>query len=575
MGTGKPSRYATAKKKLTQRITLLNKAIPELKKNHDKEKKAFEKELEHLRKIAQVISPADGYGNPAEYDVEEQYNRIGERLDDSRVDYEEDLKKLETKLAQAQEQLQKVQYALETDTEVQDAEKLELTLVEEDFDFRKKKAIPTTTNDQESFVKVFRHHGGTRRTAQLFTKEKTLPQSIDISEINLDDVGQEALAEALKKNQTIVELILKPREISREGTKAIAKALKLNKTLTRLKVNGDRIHDEGRSALAELLKVTKAITKFTLEYCKSQGKGIEALIEAFKFNKTVTNLCLKENLFSSKETSGLAEVLKTNQTIANFTISGGKAPGITNIIESLEVNQSVRKLRIRYTEMACEGAKTLARALRVNQTITTVDLTGNEIGDEGIEELSEALKVNRSVTSLVLTYNQIDCSIEALAAVFTVNQTLADLEIRENKAQSFNVEPLAEALKTNRTIKRLVLAGNRQIGKEGVKSLLEMLKVNKTITHFDFSQSLLGDEGAQTLAEAISVNQTVTNLNVERTEIGTEGAKLLAEAFKINRTIIELSLASNFFDEEGANVLTEAIKANQTITTPLEEILSY
>ena len=77
-----------------------------------------------------------------------------------------------------------------------------------------------------------------------------------------------ALAEALKTNTTLTDIILDNNKIGDEGAKAIAEALKTNTTLINLKLSTNIIGDEGANALAEALK-TNTTTKLNLDNNRS------------------------------------------------------------------------------------------------------------------------------------------------------------------------------------------------------------------------------------------------------------------------------------------------------------------
>ncbi|KAL0248995.1 hypothetical protein GEMRC1_004229 [Eukaryota sp. GEM-RC1] len=120
-----------------------------------------------------------------------------------------------------------------------------------------------------------------------------------------------------------------------------------------------------------------------------------------------------------------------------------------------------------------------------------------------------------------------------LIELLKVNSTITSINLRINHIRDFGARALAEALKVNVTIRSVDLRFN-SIGAEGARALSEALKVNTTITSFNLGNNLIGDEGACALAEALQVNTTVTDVNLYGNSIGAEGAKALAEALKNN-----------------------------------------
>ena len=60
-------------------------------------------------------------------------------------------------------------------------------------------------------------------------------------------------------------------------------------------------------------------------------------------------------------------------------------------------------------------------------------------------------------------------------------------------------------------------------------SIAEAVKVNKTLTYFDFSRNDISDAGTASIAEAIKVNKTLTNLNLSDNGISEVGATSIAK----------------------------------------------
>ncbi|CAF1357085.1 unnamed protein product, partial [Didymodactylos carnosus] len=84
--------------------------------------------------------------------------------------------------------------------------------------------------------------------------DRTAQNTSEIITIIVVNGGGEALAKALKVNNTLTRLVLRNNQISDRGAEALAEALKVNNTLTRLVLGSNRIFDRGGEALAEALK---------------------------------------------------------------------------------------------------------------------------------------------------------------------------------------------------------------------------------------------------------------------------------------------------------------------------------
>ncbi|KAK3819060.1 MAG: hypothetical protein J3R72DRAFT_529307 [Linnemannia gamsii] len=195
------------------------------------------------------------------------------------------------------------------------------------------------------------------------------------------------------------------------------------------------------------------------------------------------------------------------------------------------------------------------------------ELVAGSFGASELEPLAEALKTNSTLTTLNLRGNSIGHNgAKALAEALKTNSTLTTLDLWNNSIGSDGAKALAEALKTNSTLTTLNLNRN-SIGGDGAKALAEALKTNSTLTTLNLEYNKIGDDGAKALAEALKTNSTLTILSLEYNKIGDDGAKALAEALKTNSTLTTLDLRGNSIGSDGAKALAEALKTNSTLTT--------
>ncbi|KAL0239689.1 hypothetical protein GEMRC1_009797 [Eukaryota sp. GEM-RC1] len=125
---------------------------------------------------------------------------------------------------------------------------------------------------------------------------------------------------------------------------------------------------------------------------------------------------------------------------------------------------------------------------------------------------------------------------------------------------------LIELLKVDTTITSVDLGGS-DVGDDGARALAEALKVNTTVTNVDLFVCYIGADGARALADALKVNTTVTSLCLGENDIVDEGAVALAESLKVNTTVISIDLNQNCIEDEGARALAELLTVNTTLTS--------
>ncbi|KAL9964242.1 hypothetical protein ACROYT_G027855 [Oculina patagonica] len=179
--------------------------------------------------------------------------------------------------------------------------------------------------------------------------------------------------------------------------------------------------------------------------------------------------------------------------------------------------------------------------------------------------LAEAIKVNTTLKKLILLGNIGDAGAASLADAIKVSTTLTSLYLDSNNITDTGAASLADAIKVNTTLASLSLKSTN-IADAGAASLADAIKVNTALTMLSLSSNNIADAGAASLADAIKVNTTLTMLSLSSNNIADAGAASLAEAMKVNTTLALLSLSSNNIADAGAASLADAIKVNTTLT---------
>ena len=403
--------------------------------------------------------------------------------------------------------------------------------------------------------------------AQIFGSDLEL-QNARVKNITLGKVHIAFLAEAMKVNTTLTELVLSNNDIGAAGAASLAQAMKCNTTLTQLGLVRNRIGAAGAVSLAEAIKVNTTLTQLGLSDNNIGAAGVASLAEAMKVNTTLTQLRLGRNSIGAAGAASLAEAIKVNTTLIQLGLGRTNigAAGTASLAEAMKVNTTLTQLDLRENIIGTVGAASLAEAMKVNTTLTQLDLTENIIGTAGAASLAEALKVNTTLTQLGLGIDNIgDAGAASLAEVMKVNTALTQLNLRSNNIGATGAASLAQAMKVNATLTQLVL-WDSNISDAGAASLAEAMKVNTTLTQLDLWDSNISGAGAASLAEAMNVNAAMTQLDLRVNKIGDAGAASLAKATKVNTTLTQLDVSHNTIGASGAASLAEALKVNTALT---------
>ena len=119
-------------------------------------------------------------------------------------------------------------------------------------------------------------------------------------------------------------------------------------------------------------------------------------------------------------------------------------------------------------------------------------------------------------------------------------RTITRISIYSTKVTKDNI--ISSQLSNNTTIKTLVIADG-SINDDGVITLVQSLKYNKSITTLHlYNNPDITSASAQSLAELLLHNNTLVGLSLEGTNIDTNGVLVLVETLKTNKRLRTLYL---------------------------------
>ena len=114
------------------------------------------------------------------------------------------------------------------------------------------------------------------------------------------------------------------------------------------------------------------------------------------------------------------------------------------------------------------------------------------------------------------------------------------ISILSTKVTKDNI--ISSQLSNNTTLKTLWITGG-SINDDGVITLVQSLKYNKSITHlYLINNPDITSASAQSLAELLLHNNTLEDLSLDGTNIDTNGVLVLVETLKTNKGLRGLYL---------------------------------
>ena len=210
-----------------------------------------------------------------------------------------------------------------------------------------------------------------------------------------------------------------------------------------------------------------------------------------------------------------------------------------------------------------EGASNIVKVLNGTNILSTLQLDGNPLGDNGLQIIFDALKQNTTVSSLsIYGCGMTDIGMASLADVVHTNNALEKLDISSNEIDEEGASHIAEVLNST-SILYLWLHEN-PIGNNGLQTIFNALKRNKTLRNINIACCGLTDAGVASLADALYINNTLQELYIYGHQALTEnGLTCLVEAVSRHSGLERLGLPYHLGkDRVRKTIINEARKRN-------------
>jgi len=209
--------------------------------------------------------------------------------------------------------------------------------------------------------------------------------------------------------------------------------------------------------------------------------------------------------------------------------------------EALSINMNIRTLDLSHNRIGNKGCGLLCDGLLINTSLTHLDMSNNEFGDAGVVYISDLLMSNISLAHLNLSRNSISTDgILALSKALQSNTTLIHLNLSYSNVNEAAAEHLSTGLKNNKTLLTLGIA-NCNITSAGMDSLCYGCLVNKSLKELDLRGNLFDKEGAFALVTALKDHKSLVRVDIgENSQMGSDGITVLAQALKSKFLISKL-----------------------------------
>ena len=303
-----------------------------------------------------------------------------------------------------------------------------------------------------------------------------LPQTIDLSNLAVNDDAVCLIAFGLHNNTTVKKLDLSYNNITDDGAVIISNSLKLNRTINELDLSRNSIGFRGMSDLSECIKHSTLLEYVDLSGNKLSPWGVYCAMIRFYCVNSLT-LCGDEEM--QDYTNEIADSLETNTKLQSLTLCKIGRIGVRSIKGVLDDNTTLQELNMTWKS---KGTIIIHRQLIHNSSN----------GYEGVVDINILYDGDHKCSSEVINMSNEGINDDAVYLItfgLYNNKTIKKLDLSCNDITDDGVVVISNCLKYNNTLKELNLSQNH-ISSKGMSHLSKWIKHISPLEYVDLSGNL-------------------------------------------------------------------------------------
>eukprot|EP00347_Sterkiella_histriomuscorum_P022892 403336765 len=331
------------------------------------------------------------------------------------------------------------------------------------------------------------------KTYFIETQNTCVLNHLSLKSCSLGNRGAKVIAQGLIHNKSLIELNLRGNLFTNQGLKYLVKSLPLS--LLQLDISENDLKDNGAQTIVDYLFSSNNLRNFESSDEESESKSVKKvqkkqtltiLDEDFdpensprlqKLNLSKCNISIigLETLLTVLMNEGTLKHLLLDQNILDIKTSS------TTFIEKFFVyNNSLEIISLNECKIDDRIAGAIGRGLHKNTKLKQLYLSHNSIDNDGTIEIARALRFNVQIQlqALDLSFNNLkDLGAKELSQSMKLNQSLEDLNIKQNSIYIEGGSYLAHSMMENKKIKS-IKADNNTFHIRYVEKMKEFSKRN-------------------------------------------------------------------------------------------------
>ena len=410
-------------------------------------------------------------------------------------------------------------------------------------------------------------------------------------EFSVDKNMTQCIAEVLKTNIKIEELVLVKLGLNKDGISLVADSLLANKlaAINTLNLSHNPLEDKGLQSLANWIgNLNRGLVKLNLNSCSGNKVGTQAICAALKKNVHMTSTLLyfdiSNNKLEADGSSALASFLASPNSLKYLLLSNSNANMDILLSAIMRGCNELVKIDLSLNKFTKKELPTLQKYLTATTLLNNINISATSFPVECIKEFLESIGSNPYLKDAVIYMAENKLGIagaRVLASLADKINNVVYLDLSDNDFGDEGLGIVTEGLRYNNSLKHLSLDKNYK-GKTKTKSnfmdgLISLLDSDCPLE----SLSIAGAPKLELktdilpLLAVLGTNTSLKALDISGNQIGSKGASALGKMLQTNDTLSTLKWDNNGTPLAGFVSFNMGLKRNYTLKTmpvPIQDV---
>ena len=355
---------------------------------------------------------------------------------------------------------------------------------------------------------------------------------LDLDDNNITDKSSSLIASLLSSNYPVTKLALPLNKLS-SSTGMIFKSLHHNTVLTELSLWSTSLRSSDMQSLGQMLTSNNTLSIMDISNNDIGPDGCQYLADwrNISLNKLIMSSCNFGVSGADKIGIMLCHNSITSIELDNNSIGD---IGVEKLVEHLKSNKIIKHLGLWHNNITSNGASHLRKLFSLNHTtVNSIELGRNPLKDEGVDLILQSITINIEYVGLYNTGITSSCSSMSTALhkiksiSFTppdnydgdgISDSLANTTVLEElklfDGSDTAYHTMIKGINRNNNIKKLSFYEG-QIHHQTISDLVQVMKLNKTITELSMSDVNVSPSDYLLLADVLTMNTSIKKMIIE------------------------------------------------------------